>query len=128
MAEKKVIIIGAGLAGLATGIYARMNGYQAEIFEHANQPGGVSAAYRRKDFLIDAGVHFYMGFRPGQPVNRLYRELGVVIGAVGELLGSVAVFVTLIYLAIQVRHASAEVNEAEILGRSLKRVRGSPHR
>ncbi len=38
MAEKKVIIIGAGLAGLATGIYARMNGYQAHIFEHANQP------------------------------------------------------------------------------------------
>ncbi len=77
MLEKKVIIIGAGLAGLATGIYARMNGYQARIFEHANQPGGVSATYPRKDFTIDAGIHYYMGFRRGQPVNRLYRELGV---------------------------------------------------
>ena len=77
MSEKKVIIIGAGLAGLAAGIYARMNGYQAQIFEHANQPGGVSVAYRRNDYTIDAGIHFYMGFRPGQSVNRLYRELGI---------------------------------------------------
>lgn len=77
MAEKRVIIIGAGLAGLATGIYAQMNGYQAEIFEHANQPGGVSATWKRKNFIIDGGIHFYMGFRPGQPVNDIYRELGV---------------------------------------------------
>ena len=54
MSEKKVIIIGAGLAA---GIYARMNGYQAQIFEHANQPGGVSVAYRRNDYTIDAGIH-----------------------------------------------------------------------
>jgi hypothetical protein len=34
------------------------------------------------------------------------------IGAVGELLGSVAVLVTLVYLAIQVRHARAEASRA----------------
>ena len=33
--------------------------------------------YKRKEFTIDAGIHFYMGYRPGQTVNRLYRELGV---------------------------------------------------
>ena len=77
MAEKKVIIIGAGLSGLATGIYARMNGYQAHIFEHAKQPGGVSATWKRKGYTIDGGIHFYMGYRPGQPVHDLYRELGI---------------------------------------------------
>jgi phytoene dehydrogenase-like protein len=77
MAAKKVIIIGAGLAGLATGIYARTNGYDAQIFEHGNQPGGVSATWKRKGFMIDGGIHFYMGYRPGQPVHRLYRELGI---------------------------------------------------
>jgi phytoene dehydrogenase-like protein len=77
MPEKKVIIIGAGLAGLATGIYARMNGYQAHIFEHANQPGGVSSTWKRKGYTIDGGIHFYMGYRPGKPVHDLYRELGI---------------------------------------------------
>ncbi len=66
MAGKKVIIIGAGLAGLATGIYAQMNGYDAHIFEHGNQPGGVSATWKRTGFMIDGGIHFYMGYRPRQ--------------------------------------------------------------
>jgi hypothetical protein len=39
------------------------------------------------------------------------------IGAVGELLGSIAVFVTLGYLAIQVRHARAEASRALSQGR-----------
>lgn len=31
--ENDIIIIGAGFAGLAAGIYAQMNGYQTQIFE-----------------------------------------------------------------------------------------------
>ena len=31
MPEKSIIIIGGGLAGLATGCYAQMNGYRAQI-------------------------------------------------------------------------------------------------
>ena len=77
MTQKKVIIIGAGLAGLSTGIYARLNGYETQIFEHGKHPGGVSATWKRKGFTIDGGIHFYMGYRPGQPVHDLYRELGI---------------------------------------------------
>jgi phytoene dehydrogenase-like protein len=75
--EKKILIIGAGLAGLSAGIYAQMNGYQAKIYEHAHQPGGVAATWKRKGYTIDGGIHFFMGYRPGQPVHDLYRELGV---------------------------------------------------
>ena len=39
------------------------------------------------------------------------------IGAVGESLGSIAVFVTLGYLAIQIRHARAEASRALSQGR-----------
>ena len=77
MAQKSVIIIGAGLAGLATGCYARMNGYKARIFEHGSKSGGVAAAWRRKDYIIDGGIHFLMGHRPGQKTYDLYHELGV---------------------------------------------------
>lgn len=76
MAEKSIIIIGAGLAGLSTGCYAQMNGYRSHIFEHSNKPGGVAAAWQRKGYLIDGGIHFLMGHRPGQPIYDLYRELG----------------------------------------------------
>lgn len=78
MAKKRVIIIGAGLAGLSCGCYARMNGYDAHILEHHTVPGGVVAAWKRGDYLIDGGVHFLMGSRPGQATHELYRELGVL--------------------------------------------------
>lgn len=72
-----VIIIGAGLAGLSTGCYAQMNGYQCHLFEHARHPGGVAAEWKRHGYIIDGGIHFYMGCRPGQPDHDLYRELGI---------------------------------------------------
>ena len=76
MPVESLIIIGAGLAGLSAGCYARMNGYRSHIFEHHSKPGGVAAAWKRKGFLIDGGIHFLMGHRPGQPTYELYRELG----------------------------------------------------
>ncbi|MBW2622353.1 MAG: NAD(P)/FAD-dependent oxidoreductase [Deltaproteobacteria bacterium] len=76
MPEKSIIIIGAGLSGLAAGCYARMNGYDAHIFEHHRKPGGVAASWKRKGFHIDGGIHFLMGHKPGQSINKLYHELG----------------------------------------------------
>lgn len=39
---RSVIIIGAGIAGLSAGCYARMNGYRTHIFEMHTQPGGLA--------------------------------------------------------------------------------------
>ncbi len=76
MTEKTVIIVGGGLAGLSTGVYAQMNGYRAHIFEYHTKPGGVAAAWERQGYLIDGGIHFLMGHRPGQPIYDLCSELG----------------------------------------------------
>ena len=40
MENKKVIIIGGGIAGLSAGCYLQMNNYDTEIFELHNIPGG----------------------------------------------------------------------------------------
>jgi phytoene dehydrogenase-like protein len=77
VSEKSIIIIGAGLAGLATGCYARMNGYRATILEHHSDPGGVAKAWKHDDYLIDGGIHYLMGHRPGAACYEIYRELGV---------------------------------------------------
>ncbi len=76
MTIEAVAIIGAGLAGLAAGVYAQLNGYQAHIFEHHSQAGGVAATWRRGEYTIEGGIHFLMGHRAGNPMHDLYRALG----------------------------------------------------
>ena len=75
MAEKSIIIIGAGLSGLSAGSYGQMNGYRTHIVEHHSEPGGVATAWKNGDYLIDGGIHYLMGHRPGQACYDLYREL-----------------------------------------------------
>jgi phytoene desaturase len=76
MSGKSIIVIGAGIAGLATGCYAQMNGYESRIFEHHSKPGGLAAAWKRGDYLIDGGIHFLIAHKPGSPIHDVYQELG----------------------------------------------------
>ena len=78
MRDRTLAIIGAGLAGFATGCYAQINGYQSHIFEHHSAPGGVAATWKRKDYTVDGGIHFIMGHKPGTALHNLYCELGVI--------------------------------------------------
>ena len=41
---KKIIIVGAGLAGLTAGIYARQSGFDVTIYESHSIPGGASTS------------------------------------------------------------------------------------
>jgi phytoene dehydrogenase-like protein len=80
MAEKRIAIIGAGIAGLAAGCYARMNGYGAEIFEAHSLPGGMCTAWKRKGYTIDGCLHWLVGARPGNRFFGIWQELGAVQG------------------------------------------------
>jgi phytoene desaturase len=77
MPDKSIIIIGGGLAGLSAGVYGQLNGYKTRIFEHHSKPGGVCAAWKRGDYLIDGCIHYLMGYKPGQGTYKMYNELGV---------------------------------------------------
>ncbi|MGH7976899.1 MAG: phytoene desaturase family protein [Limisphaerales bacterium] len=77
MAEKSIIIIGAGIAGFSVGSYGQMNGYRTRILEHHSEPGGVATAWKNQDYLIDGGIHYLMGHKPGQACYKIYRELGI---------------------------------------------------
>lgn len=78
MERKTVIIIGAGPAGLSAACYAQMNGYDSTILEHHSKAGGVAAAWRRKDYLIDGGIHFIMGYKPGTVLYEMFCQLGIL--------------------------------------------------
>jgi phytoene dehydrogenase-like protein len=62
--RKKVIIIGAGLAGMSAGCYLQMNGFDTEIFESYALSGGLCASWRRKDYHVDGCIHFMEGTNP----------------------------------------------------------------
>lgn len=78
--ENSIIIIGAGIAGLAAGCYAQMNGYRSRIFEMHNLPGGLCTAWERKGYLFDGCIHYLFGSAPGQPFYQLWQELGALEG------------------------------------------------
>lgn len=73
-----IIIIGAGIAGLAAGCFAQMNGYRTRIFELHTLPGGLCTAWQRQGFVFDGCIHYLFGSEQGQPFYRLWEELGVV--------------------------------------------------
>lgn len=78
--DKSIIIIGAGIAGLAAGCYAQMNGYSSQIFELHTLPGGLCTSWERKGFTFDGCIHYLFGSGEGQPFHEIWRELGALPG------------------------------------------------
>lgn len=77
MEKLSIIVIGGGIGGLSAGIYAQMNGYDATIFEKNDIIGGLAACWKRKDFLIDGGIHFITGYKPGCSLYNVFSEVGI---------------------------------------------------
>jgi len=75
---KKILIIGAGMAGLSAGIHACRNGYDVELFEMRNLPGGLCAAWSGKDYTFDGCIHWLVGSKTGSQFNRFWQEVGAL--------------------------------------------------
>jgi len=75
MSKRKVIIIGAGIAGLSAGSYLQMSGYDTEIFELHNTPGGLCTAWKRKGYTFDGSIHSIGGLNPKFKLYHYWNEL-----------------------------------------------------
>ena len=75
---KSIIIIGAGMGGLAAGIYGQINGYETQIFEMHTKPGGQCTSWKRKGYTFDACIHHFFGCKPGSRVYQMWHELGAL--------------------------------------------------
>lgn len=75
---KKVMIIGAGISGLAAGIYAAQSGFDVTIYESHSIPGGASTSWRRGGYLFEGGMHWLTGSSPSTQLNRFWREVGAL--------------------------------------------------
>ena len=72
--KRKVVIIGGGVSGLATGIYLLKNGYDVEILEKNGIPGGACIGWERKGCYIDGCIHWLVGTNPNSPYYKMWRE------------------------------------------------------
>ena len=77
---RSIGIIGAGIAGLSAGIYARRNGYEATIYELHYLPGGLCTAWKRRGFTFEGCMHYVglVGSSPEHAYYRQWKELGAV--------------------------------------------------
>jgi phytoene dehydrogenase-like protein len=77
---KSVIIIGAGLAGMSTGCYGQMNGYETQIFEMHSKAGGLCTYWKRKGYTIGT-PGWLMGSSPANnDYHGFWQELGALPG------------------------------------------------
>jgi len=73
---KKVPVIGAGIAGLSSASYLQRNGFDTEIFELHDKPGGLCAAWKRGGYTFDGCIHWLMGSGPSSNMHHIWKELG----------------------------------------------------
>jgi len=59
MNRKKAIVIGAGVAGLATAARLATIGFEVFVFEKNNEPGGKLTSFEKKGFYFDAGPSLF---------------------------------------------------------------------
>ncbi len=75
----EVVIIGAGMSGLAAGIRLAMFGKKVLILERHNAPGGLNSFYSRNGYKYDVGLHAMTNYVPpgtkGTALVKLLRQL-----------------------------------------------------
>ncbi|MBT2560436.1 phytoene desaturase [Pedobacter sp. ISL-68] len=73
MPKPKAIVIGAGIAGIASAIRLSLKGYEVDVFEVNSKPGGKLTEIKMNGFRFDAGPSL---FTMPQYVDELFKLAG----------------------------------------------------
>ena len=76
----KIIIVGAGVAGLSAGIYSRLFGHETVIFEKHHTAGGNLSGWRRGEYYIDNCIHWLTGTNKTTATYKIWEETGMLGG------------------------------------------------
>lgn len=87
----RIIIVGAGVAGLSAGIYARKQGWDTVIYEKNAVAGGECVSWKRKGYHIDNCVHWMTGTASNKEVYQTWCDCGV-LGQGREVIQNEALF------------------------------------
>ncbi len=75
MANKKVLVVGGGIAGLCTGVYLRRLGFDTEILEMHAIAGGLATAWTKGGFTFENCIHWLVGSKDGGQLNASWKEV-----------------------------------------------------
>ncbi|MCR5805365.1 MAG: NAD(P)/FAD-dependent oxidoreductase [Clostridia bacterium] len=75
---KKVIIVGAGISGMAAGIILQNSGFETEIYEKNEVPGGELSGWKRGGVYVDNCIDYLMCSKKGSAMNDLWHEIGML--------------------------------------------------
>ena len=76
--SKKIIIVGAGIAGLTAGIYARRSGFDVTLIEQHSISGGMCTSWKRKGYLFEGAMHWLTGSSPKTKIHKVWRDTGAL--------------------------------------------------
>ncbi len=71
------LVIGAGLGGLLCGRILSRKGWNVTILEQGIQAGGALQTFVRCGIRFDTGFHSVGGLAPGEPLDQVFRTLGL---------------------------------------------------
>ncbi len=76
-----VVIIGAGMSGMAAAIRLGMYGHSVLLLERHTAPGGLNSFYRLDGYSFDVGLHALTNYVPegvrGTPLGKIFRQLRI---------------------------------------------------
>jgi phytoene dehydrogenase-like protein len=72
---RKIVIIGSGIAGLSTAVYALQCGYDVEVLEMNDMAGGLAMSWRRGAYTFETCLHWLVGSHPGGDMHSLWQEI-----------------------------------------------------
>jgi len=70
-----IIIVGGGLGGLTAGAKLAKEGKRILLIEQHDKPGGCATTFKRKDFIMEVGLHEMDGPSPSDIKTKLFNEL-----------------------------------------------------
>jgi len=81
MTQADVIVVGAGLAGLAAAVELSEAGHRVTVLERAPVVGGRTSSWDEGGMHVESGLHRYLGFYTELPklIRRVGRELDEVV-------------------------------------------------
>ena len=74
--KEKIVIIGAGIAGLSLANKLLSKGYQVTLVEKNNEVGGLCSGYFVNGHYIDACIHWLMGTNKNSDLYKYWSEVG----------------------------------------------------
>lgn len=76
---KNIVVIGAGIGGLSTGILLELLGYDVTIVDKNRLPGGLTRSYRRNGIDCPVGVHYVGALDSAEPLGKMLNILGISV-------------------------------------------------